>query len=260
MSVLETKMLETRALDVAVGGRTVVRDLSFSLAAGEQLAILGRNGAGKTTLLHTLAGLRVAAAGSVQLCGAPLTSQAMRQVARLRGVLLQQQLDAFPATVMETALIGRHPWLDRWAWEGAADEAMAIEALKAVGLEGFATRDVHTLSGGERQRLAIATLLTQSPQLALLDEPLTHLDLNHQVAVLELFSRRARETGLAVIMVVHDVNLALRYADRALLLFGDGTQREGPVAEVMQVELLSRLYGHRLREITDHNQRYFVPE
>jgi len=162
--------------------------------------------------------------------------------------------------VMETALIGRHPWLERWAWESTADEGIATAALQAVGLESFAARDVHTLSGGERQRLAIATLLTQSPQLALLDEPLAHLDLNHQVAVLDLFSRRARESGLAVAMVLHDVNLALRHADRALLLFGDGTQREGPVAEVMQADLLSQLYGHRLREIADGGQRYFVPE
>ena len=253
-------VLESRALDVAVGGRTVVRDLSFSLTAGERLVILGRNGAGKTTLLHTLAGLRNATAGTVDLCGVPLTTRPVREVARLRGLLLQQQMDAFPATVMETALIGRHPWLDRWAWESQKDEAIAREALAAVGLRDFAARDVHTLSGGERQRLAIATLLTQSPQLALLDEPLAHLDLNHQVAVLDLFSRRARESGLAVAMVLHDVNLALRHADRALLLFGDGTQREGPVAEVMQADLLSQLYGHRLREILDGGQRYFVPE
>lgn len=259
-SVLATSVLETRALDVAVGGRTVVRNLSFSLSAGERLVILGRNGAGKTTLLHTLAGLREAAAGSVDLCGAPLSTRPLREVARLRGLLLQQQLDAFPASVMETALIGRHPWLERWAWESTADEVIAAAALQAVGLESFAARDVHTLSGGERQRLAIATLLTQSPQLALLDEPLAHLDLNHQVAVLDLFSSRARELGLAVVMVLHDVNLALRHADRALLLFGDGTQAEGPVAEVMQADLLSQLYGHRLREIADGGQRYFVPE
>jgi iron complex transport system ATP-binding protein len=251
--------LDVEGLAVEIGGQTLVRDLGFQLAAGERLAILGRNGAGKTTLLHSLAGLRAPSAGRIGLCGDDLHGLTPTQIAQRRGLLLQHQLDAFPASVLETALIGRHPWLGRWTWESRADEAMARDALRAVGLESFALRDVHTLSGGERQRLAIATLLTQAPQLALLDEPLSHLDLNHQVAVLDLFSHRVREAGLAVVMVLHDINLALRHSDRALLLFGDGRHVIGPVAEVMQAELLTQLYGHPLRELADGERRYLVP-
>lgn len=252
--------LKVEGLALGIGGRLLVRELGFELTAGERLAILGRNGAGKTTLLHCLAGLRAPDAGRIELCGAPIERFTPTQVAQRRGLLLQQQLDAFPSTVLETALIGRHPWLDRWSWEGVADEEIAREALRSVGLEALAAREVHTLSGGERQRLAIATLLTQGPQLALLDEPLAHLDLNHQVAVLDLFSRRARDSGLAVTMVLHDINLALRHADRALLLFDDGSHLIGPAAEVMRTETLSRLYGHPLREIGDGASHYLVPE
>ena len=251
--------LLVRGLSVAVGGRTVVRDLDLQLAAGERLAILGRNGAGKTTLLHTLAGLRPPAAGAIELCGDALASLAPRRVAQLRGVLLQQQFDAFPSSVLETALIGRHPWLERWAWENAGDARIARAALTAVGLAGFAARDVHTLSGGERQRLAIATLLTQQPRLALLDEPLSHLDLNHQIATLELLTRSVRETGMALAMVMHDPGLAARYCDRALLLHGDGRVETGDVAQLLTAERLSALYQHPLRMVEADGQRCFLP-
>lgn len=253
--------LEVKGLEVAIGGRTVVRGLDLVLRAGERLAVLGRNGAGKTTLLHTLAGLRKARRGSLRLCGEEMSALASRRIAQLRGVLLQQQLDAFPASVLETALIGRHPWLDRWTWESAADGQAARAALAAVGLAGLEERDVHTLSGGERQRLAVATLLTQAPQLALLDEPLSHLDLNHQIAVLDLLSRRAQEDGMTLVTVMHDINLARRHADRALLLFGDGSVEMGGVDEVCNADTLSRLYGHPLRRIdAGGGEDYFIPE
>lgn len=251
--------LKVSGLAVEVGGRALVRDLDFALDAGQRLAILGRNGAGKTTLLHCLAGLRSASAGDVELCGTPLRELRPKQMARRRGLLLQQQIDAFPATVLETALIGRHPWLGRWSWETAADERLAREALRRVGLEDLALRDVHTLSGGERQRLAIATLLTQAPPLALLDEPLTHLDLNHQIAVLDLFAGRASDSGMALVMVMHDPGLAARYCDRVLLLFGDGRVEAGPTETMLTAERLSALYQHPLRLVESDGRRAFLP-
>jgi iron complex transport system ATP-binding protein len=252
-------LLSVGDLDVNIGSVRVAAGLGFELAAGERLAILGRNGTGKTTLLSTLAGLRKAEAGSVSLCGESYETLGPRRAAQLRGLLPQGHLDAFQSTVLETALIGRHPHLGRWAWEGREDERIAREALAAVDLAGLGSREVHTLSGGERQRLAIAALLAQQPQVYLLDEPLAHLDLNHQIAVLELLSRRARADGVGIVMVLHDINLALRYADRALLLFGESRTLEGPVAAVLTAESLSRLYGHPLREMRDGGARYFVP-
>ncbi|MEW5889154.1 MAG: ABC transporter ATP-binding protein [Pseudomonadota bacterium] len=252
-------LLAVRGLEVTVGTVRIAADLGFMLQAGERLVILGRNGAGKTTLLHTLAGMRPPARGTVELCGVPLDAMDPRRAARLRGLLPQHHLDAFPSTVLETALAGRHPHLSRWAWEGPHDERIAREALAAVGLAEFAARDVHTLSGGERQRLAIAALLTQQPLLYLLDEPLAHLDLNHQIAVLNLLTERARTDGVGIVMVLHDINLALRYADRALLLSGEGGVREGPAGQVLNAAALSRAFGHPLRELSEGESRIFVP-
>lgn len=253
----DNALLAARDLAVAIAGQAVVRDLAFDLTPGQRLVVLGRNGVGKTTLLHSLAGLRQAEAGEVRLAGDSYAALGARAAARQRGLLPQQQGDAFPATVLETVLAGRHPHLSRWAWESAADEALAHNALAELGLSELARREIHCLSGGERQRVALATLLVQQPQVYLLDEPLAHLDLNHQIAVLQVFSRRVREQGAALVMVLHDVNLAMRYADRALLLFGDGDYRLLDCAE-LDTAMLSRLYGHPLRELRDGAQRWFV--
>lgn len=255
---MTTPLLKTRALDVAIAGRTLVHGLDIDLMGGDTLAILGRNGSGKTTLLHTLAGLRQPEGGTVELIGKPYAAHGPRSAARLRGLLAQTQTDAFPASVLETALIGRHPHLGRWAWEGRADERIAIDALAAVGLGGLESREVHTLSGGERQRLGIATLLTQMPLLYLLDEPLAHLDLAHQIAMLELAKRYAADCQAGFVIVLHDMNLALRYCRRALLLFGDGRWIEGASEEVLTAKNLSELYGQRLRELPDGDSRYFI--
>lgn len=183
----------------------------------------------------------------------------MRRLACIRGVLPQQQSDPFPSTVLETALVGRHPHLGRWDWESSADRGIAQQALVAVGLGGFAGREVHTLSGGERQRLAIAQLLTQQPQIFLLDEPLTHLDLAHQVAIMELF-RHTTEDDAALIAILHDPGFATRYCDHALLLFGDGEWLSGTSQDIITATNLSRLYGYPLREISADGGRWFIPE
>ncbi|MDO9225113.1 MAG: ABC transporter ATP-binding protein [Pseudomonadota bacterium] len=255
-----TPLLATHDLAVSIGGKAVVRGLNLALHPGDRLAILGRNGVGKTTLLHTLAGLRAPDSGEVMLSGQTYAALGPRRAAQLRGLLPQHQGDAFAASVLETVLIGRHPHLSRWDWESTADEHLARAALAAVGLAELAARSIHTLSGGERQRVALATLLVQQPQVYLLDEPLAHLDLNHQIAVLELVSRRVREEAAALVMVLHDINLAAHFSDQALLLHGEGEHELGASAAVLDAARLSRLYGHPLREIRDETRRWFVPE
>ncbi|MDD5364190.1 MAG: ABC transporter ATP-binding protein [Gallionellaceae bacterium] len=252
--------LACRALDVTIAGKQIVRGLNLMLEPGQRLAILGRNGVGKTTLLHTLAGLLPPDAGAVELDGLSYAALGPRGAALLRGLLPQHQGDAFTASVLETVLVGRHPHLARWDWESAADERLAHEALAAVGLAGLAARSIHTLSGGERQRVALATLLVQRPRLYLLDEPLAHLDLKHQIAALELFSRQAGAAQATLVMVLHDVNLAARYSDQVLLLHGEGEHELGASAAVLDADRLSRLYGYPLRVIEQDGQRWFVPE
>lgn len=249
-------ILEARDLAVSIGPHKVCAGLDIELVAGTRLAILGRNGAGKSTLLATLAGLREPDRGTIKLDGKTYGEWGLRAAARLRGWLGQDRGDPFASTVLETVLAGRHPHLGRWSWESGTDADIAAAALATVGLAGMEAREMRTLSGGERQRAAIATLLAQQPRLYLLDEPLAHLDLNHQVATLALLSRLAASEGIAVAMVLHDPNFALRFCDRALLLFGDGSHVAGPVAEVLDEASLARLYGHPMRRI----ENFFIPE
>lgn len=256
---MSAPLLETRRLNVSIGGQDVCRNLDLALVPGQRLAILGRNGAGKSTLLSTLAGLRPAAGGEVLLAGQSYATLGPRPAARLRGWMAQSQADPFASTVLETALAGRHPHLGRWQWESAEDIRRAREALVQVGLAGLEQRETPTLSGGERQRLSFATLLTQAPALYLLDEPLAHLDLNHQITLLDLLAAKCRDEAVGCVMVLHDPGLAFRYCDQALLLHGDGTWEAGTVAQALTAEKLSRLYGHPLKEIADGKNRWFIP-
>ncbi|HUA89302.1 MAG TPA: ABC transporter ATP-binding protein [Steroidobacteraceae bacterium] len=249
--------LAAAELGVRAGSRELVRALSVEFRAGELLAILGRNGSGKTLTLHTLAGLKPPGAGSVRLGGTEVGALSRRQVALRLGLLPQDLEEAFVSTVMETVLIGRHPHLALWEWESAADERIARAALEAVEMGGFAARRTDTLSGGEQRRVAVAALLAQEVSTYLLDEPTNHLDPHHQLAVLSLFRRRA-DAGATVITTLHDPTLAARFADRVLLLFGDGRWVLGPVASALSAPALSELYLTPMLEIGQDGRRVFV--
>ncbi|MGL1834120.1 ABC transporter ATP-binding protein [Rhodocyclaceae bacterium SMB388] len=251
-------MLEVAGVALQVGERWLCCEFGMRLAAGECLALIGPNGAGKTTLLNTIAGLRAPSVGEIRIEGRPLAQWDSLELARCRGLLTQHQGDHFSSSVLQTVLIGRHPHLGRWGWEGEADERMAREALREVGLAGFEARNILTLSGGERQRVAIAALLTQSPRLFLLDEPNNHLDLRFQIAMLDLFRRRA-DAGCGVVMVLHDVNLAVRYADLVILLDGSGGVRAGSRDEVLREDWLSAAFGHRLLRHELGGRTVFLP-
>ncbi len=253
-------ILACQNLTVSVAGKPVCGALNLMLTPGRRLAILGGNGVGKTTLLHTLAGLHPPAAGQVLLDGRSLAELPRARVARRLGLLPQDHEDAFPATVLETALIGRHAHLSRWGWESAQDLAEARSALAEVGLAGLEERAVQSLSGGERRRLGLATLLTQDPALWLLDEPTNHLDLAHQIRLLERLAERVAAQGRAWVMVTHDPSLAARFCDRALLLFGAGETLEGRCQELLSEAHLSRLYGYPLRRLEGPRGPVFAPD
>ena len=215
-------MLTCSGVSVGVVGRVLVRDLSFNLAEGDVVCMLGPNGVGKTLTLHTLAGLRPPGKGSISLGSDEIARLRRRQIAQRLGLLLQDDAETFPATVLGTALMGRHPHLTGPAAESPDDLARARAALRGMGLGNFENRLVSTLSGGERRRLALARLLTQDPAVLLLDEPVNHLDPRYQIAVLEQV-RSLAHAGRGVIMTLHDPCLAMQYSSHALLLFTDGT-------------------------------------
>jgi iron complex transport system ATP-binding protein len=245
------------ALGVTVAERTLVRDLTLSVPRGSVTCVLGCNGAGKTLTLHTLAGVRTPHVGTVSINGRELDAWPRKELARELGLLTQTTDDPFPSTVLETVLIGRHPHIGFWQWESERDKDIARAALASVDLIEFEARDVATLSGGERRRVAIATLLAQDPNVMLLDEPINHLDPHHQIDVLQLLRAKAAD-GCTIVMSLHDAGLATRFADYALLLFGNGEWSFGTASEVLTEATMSRLYGLRVQEVRWPGGRTFV--
>ena len=250
-------LLETRDLRVAVPQRVLVAEFSCAVRNGEFIALLGSNGAGKSLLLRTLAGLRPANAGSVRLDGQELGALPRRAIARRMG-FLPQDPDAPPqGSLFESVLLGRHAHLGFWESSGLADEQRASQALEDVGLTPLGRRELHTLSGGEQRRAAIARLLVQAPAIYLLDEPTNHLDPAQQLGILEHVRGLARH-GAAVLASLHDPNLALRFADQAWLLAGDGTVEVVPCAALGPAHL-ARLYGIDYEEARLGGQRFMAP-
>lgn len=249
--------LTATGVSIRVPRRELVTGLDLDCEGGAFVGILGANGAGKSMTLRTLAMLREAAAGRVEINGRVRSQWRRRDMARWLGMLPQATEDPFPASVLETVLIGRHPHLDFWEWEGEADLQYARDALARVDLAGMESRDLDSLSGGERRRVAIAALLAQDPRIAILDEPTNHLDPQHQLAVLEVFAAQARDGG-AVIASLHDPTLAARHADRVLLLHGDGRWQAGPATRLLEAATLSELYLTRMIEVERDGRRIFA--
>ena len=251
-------VLATRNLIIDVPGREGGTPLNITIEPGQVWGVLGPNGAGKTTLLHTLAGLQAPRSGSVQLNDSALGQLRRRHVAQCLGLVFQDRQDGFPATVLETALIGRHPYLSPWQMEGAEDYARAEAALEDLDVAHLRDRLVSTLSGGERQRVAIATVLTQAPNVWLADEPTNHLDLHHQSAVMALMAKQAKQ-GQAVIMCLHDLNLAARWCDHVLLLYPNGEACWGSRDNMLVPSALEDLYRQKLAVVEVDGAPVFVP-
>lgn len=252
-------LLETQQLSVTIADKSICQGLDLQIETGQIWTILGMNGAGKTTLLHTLAALRPPQTGNIELLGEDINQLNRRDIAKALGLLLQDHEDAFPGTVMQTVLTGRHPHISNWQWESADDIAIAQQALAFVEMAGFAERSILSLSGGERRRVALASLLCQQPRLLLLDEPTNHLDLRYQHRILDGLTTQLKQENKAAIMIMHDVNLAMRYCDHALLLFNDGNFITGRCNDVINCENLSRLYDYPMHSLKGENTEFFVP-
>jgi iron complex transport system ATP-binding protein len=249
--------LQASGISISAGVRRLVQDLTLTVRRGEFIAILGRNGSGKSLSLHALAGMNPLTEGKVLLGGEDIATLPRQTIARRLGLLLQDREEALSLSALESALIGRHPHLKFWQREAANDLAIAQAALHRMGLGDFARRNVDTLSGGEQRRAAMASLLTQQPQIYLLDEPTNHLDPHHQIHIMQVF-RELCGQGASVIATLHDPTLAERFADRALLLYGDGRYQLGPVSEVLTAEELSALYLTPIEALGVAPRRAFV--
>jgi iron complex transport system ATP-binding protein len=180
-------------------------------------------------------------------------------LARRRALMPQSAHDAFSASVLDIVMLNRFPHLAGWGWEGEADRAAAHTALDLLGLASLATRDVLSLSGGERQRVALAAVLCQDAPLLLLDEPLSHLDLHHQIDCLEALTAWAAGPKRTVVFSCHDLNLARRFATHALLLDGTGAAFAGPARDVLTPPLASRAFGYPLILLQDDGHEALIP-
>lgn len=223
--------------------------LTFAVARGETLGIIGPNGSGKTSLLKLLAKVLRPQEGTVHLFGAELGAMSQSAVARLVAYVPQDFQQIFPFTIAEMVLMGRFPhhqsrrFFSGFQWESVEDLERAKQAMDVMDVAHLANRFISDVSGGERQRVIIARALAQEPSVLLLDEPMAFLDLNHQLEICRTLRRLNEERGLTVLVVSHDLNVASQYCDRLILLKEGQMVRLGPPQDVIQPEVLEAVYG-----------------
>lgn len=235
--------LSARDLMLTYGNDPVINDVSLDFDPGQITVIIGPNGSGKSTLLTTLAGQLPISAGKIELNGISISAWSKRKLARELALLPQEPQAPEGILVRQMVTYGR--FSHRRAFRGlTADDKTCIDAaMKQTEITDLAEHPLNKLSGGQRQRVWIAMALAQAPRLLLLDEPTSYLDLGFQHQVLDLLRRLNRESGLGVIMVLHDINQASFYADRLIALEAGGVIADGAPAEVVSAETISRLYG-----------------
>ncbi|MGW3041416.1 ABC transporter ATP-binding protein [Kitasatospora sp. NPDC001159] len=243
--------LAAHGLGLRYGDRTIVDELDLELPGGAVTAIVGPNACGKSTLLRGLVRLLDPAAGTVTLDGADIHRMPARTLAKRMGLLPQQPVTPEAVTVEALVRLGRYPhqrMLSPWS---KADQAAVDEALERTGTAELRDRQVDRLSGGQRQRVWIALALAQETDLLLLDEPTTFLDLRHQLDVLDLVADLHAEAGRTVVMVLHDLGQAARYADHLVVLKDGRLAAAGPPAEVLTAELVESVFGVPCRVVPD---------
>ncbi len=238
----EENTLETKSISFGYGKTLVLEDISFSIQRGDFVALMGPNGSGKTTLLKTLLGLLPPISGEILLNGRPVLSYGPKERAKLIGYASQEPSFSFPLTVKELVSLGRYPHSNRFQ-DSPEDEHAVEEALRITESTSLRERKFTTLSGGERQKVLIARVLAQASHLLLMDEPTTHLDIYFQLHILETLKKICREKNITIIAVLHDLNLASLFADKALLLKGGESVAFGKVQDVVNENSVREIFG-----------------
>jgi iron complex transport system ATP-binding protein len=241
------------AKDLSIGydDRTIVSNLDLEIAEGTVTVVIGPNGCGKSTLLRALGRLLPARAGQVILDGKEISKIKTREVAKVLGILPQSPIAPDGLTVADLVARGRHPhqsWYQQWS---TGDEAAVTEALKLTGMTDLADRTVDELSGGQRQRAWISMALAQGTEVLLLDEPTTFLDLAHQIDVLDLVAKLNKELGRTIVVVLHDLNLAARYAHQLVAMRAGKIVASGAPEDVLTEPILREVFDLEAKVITD---------
>jgi len=251
--------VELHELSVRAGSITLISDVTLNVEAGTWCTIVGPNGAGKTTLVETVAGLRRPSHGSVSIGGERVSSMSERDRALRVALVTQHPTVPSGMSVRDYVALGRTAYHGLLRAPSAVDRQAVTDVLTRLSLDEFENRDVVTLSGGERQRMVLARALAQATMVMVLDEPITGLDLRHQMTMLELLQKEVKECGLTVIATLHDLTLAGQFADRLVLLDHGRLVLDGPSGEVVRSAELAECYGMNLRVIDVDGADVVIP-
>lgn len=236
-------MYELDGVSFSIGERVLLHPLALALPKGRVCGLIGHNGSGKSTLLKLLARQQLPSAGTLRFAGRPLRDWDNREFARQVAYLPQQQPVASGMTVRELVALGRYPWHGALGRFTGVDSEKVRDAMQLTDITRFADRAVDSLSGGERQRAWIAMLVAQDSQCLLLDEPISALDIAHQIEVLDLVRNLSQQRGLGVVVVLHDVNMAARFCDDLIALRSGRLLASGAAPELIEEQMLGAIYG-----------------
>ena len=236
-------LFRLEGVSYSAGGRSILPALDLQIGAGRTIGLIGHNGSGKSTLIKLLARQIAPSTGRIRFSGRALESWPSREFARNLAYMPQQVPVAVGTSVHELVKFGRYPWHGSLGSFGATDRMKVEEALDLTGMTAMAGRHVETLSGGEHQRAWLAALIAQDSRCLLLDEPISALDIAHQVAMLDLVRDLTKTKGLTTIMVLHDVNMASRYCDEIIALHGGTVIARDTAPSIMTPETLRAIYG-----------------
>jgi len=249
--------LKVRDVEFGYTSVPILKDVCIELAESEVLGVVGPNGAGKSTLIRCIDKILKPQRGSILLDGRDINEMRLMELAKRMGYVPQSTSQIFPATVFDTVLMGRRPHL---GWRSSEkDEGKVLDVLQMLNIENLAMRDINELSGGQQQKVFIARALVQEPDVLLLDEPTSNLDIRHQLEVMEIITSIVREKKISAIMAIHDLNLASRYADRIVMLNGGTIIDAGNPSSVLTPKNIKQVYGVEAVVRNESERPFIVP-
>ena len=255
------KAIVVDSLEFGYTNKSVLKDISFSVEKGQFISIIGPNGSGKSTLLKNLANIYSPLKGNIEIDGKNISNYNKKELARKIALVPQDTTLSYDFSVFDVALMGRFPYIGRFEKESEKDYKMVVDALKLTNTFHLRDRSINEISGGEKHRVIIASALIQEPDIIFLDEPTSHLDINHQIDLLTLLKNLNKEKNTTIILVIHDINLACRYSDKIVLMDDGKILSEGNPEEVITRENIEEAYG--LNVIIEENpyteSLYIVP-
>ncbi|MFP3945326.1 MAG: ABC transporter ATP-binding protein [Archaeoglobaceae archaeon] len=248
--------IKVSGVEFSFNGSRILKDMNLMVESGEVLGIVGPNGSGKTTLLRCINRILRPKKGTILIDGQELNSLGQEDIARRVGYVPQTETRTFPATVFDTVLMGRKPHMN---WKpGERDLRIVSEVIKKLGLESLAMRDITELSGGQRQKVIMARALAQEPQVLLLDEPTSSLDLKHQMEVMNI-AKSQTEYGVSVVMAIHDLNLAARYSDK-IIMVKDGYIHYAGGTEILTPRNIESVYEVKVKVKKDSDRIWIMAD